>query len=238
MADAAADQSPGRHEQAVELRKEAYRMALYVVICLLAAFAALPETDAHAHVMAIVWGITLGLAVAHWFAFRVSARMVGAGSIRPHDLESAGAQLAGAAGVARREPGRCSTGLPCWSSQSPSRSSRTAWPATDTCPEPAGLLDRQTPRLVPRRIHVLLVGRTVTLQTVPGRVRRSRRPGARHGHTRSGWRRSRRSRRRRCRRRPSRRGRPRSRPGHPSGHASSHTAGLRCDSRPRRSGWP
>lgn len=75
-------------------------MALYVAICLLAAFAALPEAGAHTHVIAIIWGVTIGLAVAHWFAFRVSARMVGAGSVRPHDVESAGAQLAGAAGVA------------------------------------------------------------------------------------------------------------------------------------------
>ena len=51
-------------------------MALYVAICPLAAFAPLPETDVHAHVMAIIWGVTIGLAVAHWFAFRVSARMV------------------------------------------------------------------------------------------------------------------------------------------------------------------
>jgi hypothetical protein len=75
-------------------------MALYVAICLLAAFAALPETGAHAHAMGIIWGVTIGLAVAHWFAFRVSARLVGAGSIRPNDMASAGAQLAGAAGVA------------------------------------------------------------------------------------------------------------------------------------------
>ena len=60
----------------------------------------LPEAGAHTHVIAIIWGVTIGLAVAHWFAFRVSARMVGAGSVRPHDVESAGAQLAGAAGVA------------------------------------------------------------------------------------------------------------------------------------------
>ncbi len=45
-------------------------------------------------------GVTLGLALAHWFAFRVSARMVGAGTIRSSDVELAGAQLAGAAGVA------------------------------------------------------------------------------------------------------------------------------------------
>jgi hypothetical protein len=100
MADAAAAESSGRHEQVVELRKEAYTMALYVAICLLAAFAALPETGAHAHVIGIIWGVTVGLALAHWFAFRVSSRLVGAGSVRPHDLESGAAQLGGAAGVA------------------------------------------------------------------------------------------------------------------------------------------
>jgi hypothetical protein len=100
MTDAPAAESSGRHEQVVELRKEAYTMALYVAICLLAAFAALPETDAHAHAKGIIWGVTVGLAVAHWFAFRVSARLVGAGSVRPHDVESGGAQLVGAAGVA------------------------------------------------------------------------------------------------------------------------------------------
>ena len=100
MADTAAAESSGGHEPVVELRKEAYTMALYVAICLLAAFAALPETGAHAHVIGLIWGVTVGLALAHWFAFRVSARMVGAGSLRPHDAESAGAQLAGAAGVA------------------------------------------------------------------------------------------------------------------------------------------
>ena len=110
MTDAtAAAESSGRPEQAAELRKEAYTMALYVAICLLAACAALPETGAHAHAMPIIWGVTIGLALAHWFAFRVSARMVGAGRVRPHDVESAGAQLAGAArggaaGVGSRDP--------------------------------------------------------------------------------------------------------------------------------------
>src|SRR5512135_2757479 len=95
----AADVS-GHHEEVVELRKEAYTMALYVAICLLAALVALPKTGAHAHAIGIVWGVTIGLAVAHWFAFRVSARMVGAGSVRPHDVKLAGAQLGGAAAVA------------------------------------------------------------------------------------------------------------------------------------------
>lgn len=93
-ADVSAD-----HEEVVELRKEAYTMALYVAICLLAALVALPKTGARAHAIGIVWGVTVGLAVAQWFAFRVSARLVGAGSV-PHDIESAGAQLGGAAAVA------------------------------------------------------------------------------------------------------------------------------------------
>jgi hypothetical protein len=38
-------------------------MALYVAICLLAAFAALPETGVHAHVIGIIWGVTIGLAL-------------------------------------------------------------------------------------------------------------------------------------------------------------------------------
>ncbi len=36
----------------------------------------------------------------HWFAFRVSARMVGAGTVRSSDIELIGAQLLGAGGVA------------------------------------------------------------------------------------------------------------------------------------------
>ena len=89
------------HEHAIELRKEAYTMALYVAICLLAALIALPETPAaRGHIVGIIWGVTIGLAAAHWFAFRVSARLVGAGSISQRDLELAAAQLAGAAAVA------------------------------------------------------------------------------------------------------------------------------------------
>ncbi|HEY9496397.1 MAG TPA: hypothetical protein VIR15_16215 [Intrasporangium sp.] len=48
-------------------------MALYVAICLLAALFALPETAAgHLPVVGIIWGVSVGLAIAHWFAFRVS----------------------------------------------------------------------------------------------------------------------------------------------------------------------
>jgi hypothetical protein len=101
MTDAPGVEASVRHGPVVELRKEAYTTALYVAICLLAALTALPETGgAHAHVIRIIWGVTIGLAVAHWFAFRVSARLVAAGSVRPEDVQSAVAQLVGAAGVA------------------------------------------------------------------------------------------------------------------------------------------
>ncbi len=51
-------------------------MALYVAVCLLAALIALGEDADHGHVRAfgLVWGTTVGLALAHAFAFRVSAR--------------------------------------------------------------------------------------------------------------------------------------------------------------------
>ncbi|MGH1565405.1 hypothetical protein [Mumia sp. DW29H23] len=88
-------------EDGAEDRKEAATMALYVALCLLAALIALPEGGAaHAHVLGIVWGVSVGLALAHWFAFRLSARLVGAGQIRWHDVRSGGAQLTGAAFVA------------------------------------------------------------------------------------------------------------------------------------------
>ena len=91
----------GVDEHRLEFDKEALTMALYVAICLMAALIAIPESAvARTNVLGLVWGITLGLAIAHWFAFRVSARMVGAGTVRSSDVELLGAQLLGAAGVA------------------------------------------------------------------------------------------------------------------------------------------
>jgi hypothetical protein len=86
---------------AAELRKEAYTMALYVAVCLLAALLAIPaESTARGQLFGLIWGITIGLAAAHLFAFRISARLVSAGQISRHDVESGLAQLAGAAVVA------------------------------------------------------------------------------------------------------------------------------------------
>ena len=93
----AIDDGPDR-----ELRKEAFTMALYVAVCLLAALTALSE---HAdrelvEVLGIVWGTTIGLALAHWFAFRMSARLVESGAVRHRDTQLAFAQMTGAVAVA------------------------------------------------------------------------------------------------------------------------------------------
>ena len=47
----------------------------------------------------LIWGTTLGLAIAHWFAFQVSARMVAGGAVRSHDVWVVIAQLLGAVAV-------------------------------------------------------------------------------------------------------------------------------------------
>ena len=83
-----------------ELVKEGLTMSLYVAICLLAALVAVPKSAAEAHVSELVWGTTLGLALAHWFAFRASARLVGEGTVRDLDAQIAVAQGAGALAVA------------------------------------------------------------------------------------------------------------------------------------------
>lgn len=99
LSGAAASAPPGA---AVDIRREAYTMALYVSVCLLAALSAIAEQAdaAHADVFKVVWGTTVGLALAHWFAFRLSAKLVAAGRIERHDAETALAQIGGALAVA------------------------------------------------------------------------------------------------------------------------------------------
>ena len=50
-------------------------MALYVSITLLAILTA--ADNHHLNVLAVIWGTTVGLAVAHWFAFSLASRLVG-----------------------------------------------------------------------------------------------------------------------------------------------------------------
>lgn len=83
-------------------------MVLYVTLVLLAELAVLPERrggdesdwTSGQELVAIIWGTTIGLALAHWFAFRLAARAFDSGHAGRYDLEVGLAQLVGAAFVA------------------------------------------------------------------------------------------------------------------------------------------
>jgi hypothetical protein len=76
-------------------------MALYVAICLIAALTALETVTAvPGHIMGLVWGTTVGLALAHVFAFRVAGRLVHEGDLPKADRTVSMVQLASAAAVA------------------------------------------------------------------------------------------------------------------------------------------
>lgn len=60
-----------------ELAREAVTMALYVALTLLAALVAIPSDDVPGTLgtAALLWGGAAGLALAHWVAFDVAARL-------------------------------------------------------------------------------------------------------------------------------------------------------------------
>jgi hypothetical protein len=85
-----------------ELALEASTMALYVSVVLLAALVALEDTATTSarEMLGLIWGTTLGLALAHYFAFRVASRLVRGTTFHKRDGQIALAQLGGAAIVA------------------------------------------------------------------------------------------------------------------------------------------
>jgi hypothetical protein len=83
------------------LRYEALTMALYVAICLLAELAALHGSTLHRGVVfELVWGTTMGLALAHLFAFLLAARLVEGRRVGARTRATALADLTGAGAVA------------------------------------------------------------------------------------------------------------------------------------------
>lgn len=74
-------------------------MGFYVAVCLVAALAAIDDQH-HAPTLVIVWGTTIGLALAHLFAFQFAAQIVEGVSIGRHVKQLAAAQMIGAVAVA------------------------------------------------------------------------------------------------------------------------------------------
>jgi FtsH-binding integral membrane protein len=81
--------------------REGTTMALYVSLSLLAVTAALPSdlSGSGSDPATVLFLTSLGLILAHAFAFRVSARLVDRGRLAEDSLEILGAQLAGGAAV-------------------------------------------------------------------------------------------------------------------------------------------
>jgi hypothetical protein len=84
------------------LRREADMMGFYVAVALIAALTAGNDHTEHTQlgVLGIVWGTTVGLAIAHWFAMILSARVVQDPALHHTPLEMLYSQLVMAVGVA------------------------------------------------------------------------------------------------------------------------------------------
>jgi len=83
----------------MEWRREAFTMAFYVAVVLIAALVAFDDSR-RLPALGLVWGTTVGLALAHLFAFDLATRLV-KGSFKSDDDRSlASAQLTGAVAVA------------------------------------------------------------------------------------------------------------------------------------------
>ena len=75
-------------------------MALYVAIALIAALAAVDEDAlSRNEVLLLVWGTSLGLAVAHYVAFRLASALARGTHLGRADAVAAGVQLLGALAV-------------------------------------------------------------------------------------------------------------------------------------------
>src|SRR3954470_17454377 len=91
-----------------EVFREATVMVLYVSVVEIAELAALPSGGhggavtgpVGAELLAIIWGTAIGLALAHWFAFRMAAPAFRGERPTRHDTYVGLAQVAGAVLVA------------------------------------------------------------------------------------------------------------------------------------------
>jgi hypothetical protein len=86
----------------MEVRREAATMTIYVAIVLMAELAAIPVDDLPRgwSLLVLVWGTTVGLALAHWFAFSVAAPAIGEGFLTRQDVRLGVAGVLGSMVVA------------------------------------------------------------------------------------------------------------------------------------------
>jgi hypothetical protein len=95
------DDGAGRHKDVLEARRESVTMALYIAIVLLAEAVPLQTYDLDTgEVIGTYWGSTIGLAIAHVYAFTLSARLFSQGHITGSEQRAIVTQLVAAAGVA------------------------------------------------------------------------------------------------------------------------------------------
>lgn len=98
--------SKPRHDEAAhrkQLVREFMATALYLAIVLLAALVAIPRDQLpdDRDLVLMLLGTSLGLVLAHWFAFRLAAHLTANGGVHPPSAgEEAFAQIAGGTSVA------------------------------------------------------------------------------------------------------------------------------------------
>ena len=95
-------ESTRQHElpERVDIALEGSTLALYVSIILLGALVTVGSGTTNRELLSIIWGTTVGLALAHFFAFRIASRLHRGFAAHRGDLIIAYAQAGGAAAVA------------------------------------------------------------------------------------------------------------------------------------------
>ncbi|MFP4312516.1 MAG: hypothetical protein ACLFS9_11135 [Nitriliruptoraceae bacterium] len=82
------------------IAREGLTMGLYLTISLLAVLTAKSGDADDGAVLTLIWGSTLGLALAHWLAFQLAARLFVGSTLTSHDRLAMLAQAAAAVVVA------------------------------------------------------------------------------------------------------------------------------------------
>lgn len=80
--------------------RESLTMGLYITISLLAVLSTKTDGGGTAAVLGLIWGTTLGLILAHWVAFQLTARLFAGSQLPSHDRIAMVGQAVAALGVA------------------------------------------------------------------------------------------------------------------------------------------